>query len=87
MNDYLTFDKFITPVIIQILFWIGLAGIVVLSLWMIASGVPGGAMMGLIYLLLGPIIWRIYMELLLIMFKIREELYLIRKQGEARTNP
>ena len=86
MNEYLTFDKFITPVIIQILFWIGLACIVLLSLWAIVS-VPGGALVGLVYLLLGPIIWRIYMELLLVMFKIREELQLIRKQGEARSNP
>ncbi len=86
MNEYLTFDKFITPVIIQILFWIGLACIVLFSLWAIVS-VPGGAVVGLVYLLLGPIIWRIYMELLLVMFKIREELQLIRKQGEARSNP
>jgi hypothetical protein len=84
MNDYLTFDKFITPVIIQILFWLGLAGIVILALWMIVSGLPGGGVMGLIYLLLGPIFWRVYMELLLVMFKIHAELHLIRKQGESR---
>jgi len=81
MNDYLTFDKFITPVIIQILFWLGLATVVILGLLAIVNG---GAVQGLFLILLGPIIWRVYMELLLVMFKIREELYLIRKQGEGR---
>ena len=85
MNDYLTFDKFITPVIIQILFWVGLALIVIGSLWAIVS-VPGGGLVGLLYLLLGPILWRVYMELLLVMFKIRDELHLIRKQGEGRAS-
>lgn len=81
MNDYLTFDKFITPVIIQILFWLGLATVVILGLLAIVNG---AAVQGLFMILLGPIIWRVYMELLLVMFKIREELYLIRKQGETR---
>jgi hypothetical protein len=84
MNEYLTFDKFITPVIIQILFWLGLAGIVIFSLLAIANGGSQGALSGLLMLLIGPIIWRVYMEIILIMFKIHGELYLIRKQGEAR---
>lgn len=81
MNEYLTFDKFITPVIIQILFWLGLAGIIIFSLMAIVNGM---GLQGLIMLLLGPIMWRVYMEIILVMFKIREELYLIRKQGESR---
>lgn len=84
MNEYLTFDKFITPVIIQILFWLGLAGIVVMSLLMIVNVPGGGGIIGLVYLILGPIIWRVYCEILLVMFKILEELRLIRKQGESR---
>lgn len=84
MNEYLTFDKFITPVIIQILFWLGLAGIVIVSLLMIVNAPGGFAIYGLVYLILGPIIWRVYMEILLVMFKILEELRLIRKQGESR---
>jgi hypothetical protein len=85
MNEYLTFDRFITPVIIQILFWLGLAGIVVMALLLIVNSPGGGGgLIGLIYLVLGPIIWRVYCEILLVMFKILEELRLIRKQGEAR---
>jgi len=84
MNEYLTFDKFITPIIIQILFWLGLAGIVIMALFLIVSGVPGGGLMGILYLLLGPIFWRVYMEIILVLFKIHEELRLIRRQGESR---
>jgi Domain of unknown function (DUF4282) len=84
MNEYLTFDKFITPIIIQILFWLGLAGIVIMALFLIVSGVPGGGLMGILYLLLGPIFWRVYMEIILVLFKIHEELRMIRRQGESR---
>ncbi len=84
MNEYLTFDKFITPIIIQILFWLGLAGIVIMALFLIVSGVPSGGLMGILYLLLGPIFWRVYMEIVLVLFKIHEELRMIRRQGESR---
>jgi len=82
MNEYLTFDKFITPVIIQILFWILLALIVLGSLWTMTQ--YGGALSGLLGLLLGPVFLRVYTEILLVMFKILEELRLIRRQGETR---
>jgi hypothetical protein len=83
MNEYLTFDKFITPVIIQIIFWVMLALIVLGSLWTMTQ--YGGAITGLIALLLGPILLRVYMEILIVFFKILEELQDIRKQGENRS--
>lgn len=78
MNEYLTFDKFITPVIIQIIFWIGLAGIVIMALLAIVNG---AALQGLLVLIFGPIVLRIYTEILLVAFKMLEELQEIRKQG------
>jgi hypothetical protein len=78
MNEYLTFDKFITPVIIQIIFWIGLAGIVIMALLAIVNG---AALQGLLLLIFGPIVLRIYTEILLVAFKMLEELQEIRKQG------
>lgn len=78
MNEYLTFDKFITPVIIQIVFWIGLAGIVIMALLAIVNG---AALQGLLLLIFGPIVLRIYTEILLVAFKMLEELQEIRKQG------
>ena len=90
MNEYLTFDKFITPVIIQIIFWLGLAGIVILALIGIAASANNpygggfGVLVSLIYLLLGPIFWRMWCEIMLVMFRILDELRKIRLQGESR---
>ena len=81
MNEYLTFDKFITPVIIQILFWLGLAGMVIFGLLGIVNGM---ALQGLLTILIGPIIWRVYMETAARHVQNPRRAYTIRKQGEAR---
>jgi len=78
MNEYLTFDKFITPVIIQIIFWVGLAAIVILSLLSITQG---AGLYGLIMLIVGPVMLRVYTELLMVAFKMLECLQDIRKRG------
>lgn len=90
MNEYLTFEKFITPVIIQIVFWLGLAAIVLLALLGIVASAnsPYGGGLGVLisffYLLLGPIFWRMWCELMLVTFRILDELRKIRLQGESR---
>ena len=66
MNEYLTFRKMITPVIIQVIFWIGIACIVVGALMTMASSV----VTGLLILLFGPIALRVYCEILIVLFKI-----------------
>ena len=83
MNEYLTFRKFITPMIIQIIFWVGVVAIVLLSLMAIAAGLGsygGGQIVlgGLLYLVLGPLFWRIWCELMLIIFRIHDELHQMR---------
>ena len=80
MDDYLTFRKMITPIIIQILFWIGAVGALLWSLFLIFSGATtsyGGGrlvLIGLITLFLGPLIVRIYCELLILLFRINDTL-------------
>jgi len=70
MRDYLTFRKMITPAFIQVIFWIGVALIVFGSLFA-ASETPLG---GLGAIIIGLLVWRIYCELMLILFKIYERL-------------
>ena len=82
MNEYISFDKFVTPIIIQIVFWIGLAGIVLVSLTAI---VQGQGAQGLVLLLIGPVIWRVYTEILLVLFKIYEELREMNQKSPAKT--
>ena len=84
-NDFLKFDKMITPVIIKIIFWIGLVVSVIIALGMIISGLGspwGGGLQvltGLITLVLGPLMVRIYCELLIVIFKINDSLFEIKE--------
>ncbi len=79
MKDFLTFRKMITPMVIQVIFWIGVAACIVMGL----VGIIGGAIMrggagavlsGIFTLLIGPLMVRIYCELLIIFFRMNESL-------------
>ena len=80
MEDFLKFRKMITPVIIQVLFWVGVAGTVIAALVVMAMsfGSSGGGaaqfLGGLIMLVLGPVVVRIYCELLILFFRMNETL-------------
>lgn len=90
-KDFLTFDKMLTPIIIQVLFWIGVALSVLFGLSAIIGGMRssfgGGAtvFMGLVWLVLGPILTRVYCELLMVVFKIHGSLVEIKQS--LRENP
>lgn len=79
MNDYLLFRKMITPVIIQILFWVGIAGII------IAAFMSGHVLKGLGIIIFGPLVLRVYCELLMVMFRIHSSVEAIaeRKSGSG----
>ena len=83
-EDFLTFKKMITPIIIQILFWV-LAGLaIILGLVGILKGATssfgGGSQVlgGLLMLVLGPIAVRVYCEILIVIFRMNETLGEIR---------
>jgi hypothetical protein len=74
----------ITPVIIQIVFWVGVAVIVVASFSLMvaddeATGV--GPLAGIGLLLFGTLLWRVYCELLILFFRMNETLTDIRNNG------
>ena len=80
MDDFLKFRKMITPAIIQILFWVGVAVTVIGSLVTMAvsfgryGGGIGTFLGGLLMLVLGPVVVRIYCELLILFFRMNETL-------------
>ena len=74
MKEFLNFRQFITPVIIQILFWIGVAFCVIVGLVTMGNPSSGGVIGGLALIIFGPIFVRIYCELLILIFKIYERL-------------
>ena len=92
MQDFLSFKKFITPVFIQIIFWVGAAIIFIIGLVMVIKGADsyygGGSiiLLGLVYMIIGPFLWRIYCEILIIIFKIYEDVHELRNQKEPPTS-
>ena len=92
MQEFLSFDKMITPTLIKIIFYIGCALSVIAGIIMIISGVNsyygGGAQvfMGIVLLILGPFLTRIYCELLIVQFKMQEHLAHIRKTSDTNQN-
>ncbi|HLQ95140.1 MAG TPA: DUF4282 domain-containing protein [Pseudogracilibacillus sp.] len=88
MKSFLKFDKMVTPMIIQVLFWIGVAFsalgavfYVIFGLIMMFSGEDGEGFLGFfaiigafIGLIVGVLFSRIYCELLIVIFKILNKL-------------
>ena len=73
MNDYLKFDKFITPTFVQIIWWLGnLGALLFLFEGMGNDYVDKGPL--LLTFIAGVIAWRMYCELMLLFFKIYERL-------------
>lgn len=73
MNDWLTFDRFVTPKFITVFYWLLVAAAVLQGLIaMFAGGGLVGFLLGLVILVVGVIVARVFCELLIILFKIHE---------------
>ena len=86
MADFLAFRKFATPALVQIVFWIGT---LIFLIW--GSNVIAAAnsrwetnevmvWSGIAILALGPVVLRIAGELILVVFRINEQIEDLRKQ-------
>jgi hypothetical protein len=82
MDDFFSFRRMITPVIIQVLFWIFTAVAVIGGLALLFRG-GGATLAGLLWIVTGPLIARVYCEILIVIFRINETLTEIR----ANTRP
>src|SRR5699024_10383042 len=84
LSSFLYFDKMFTPSIIKIVFWICADLSVLMGLLMIIQGACayyGGRasiFMGLLTIVIGPFVVRIYCELLIIFFKMNETLHEVK---------
>ena len=79
LSDYLTFRAMITPIFIQVIFWLGVAAIVVMALIAMIAGISNGEagiaiLYGLLTIVVGPVVWRIYCELLIVFFRMLDML-------------
>ena len=75
-KDYANFRKMVTPLIIGVIFWIGVIACVLGAIGIMYTGYVGSAILILIFSILGVRIW---CEMLIIIFKIYEVLEDIKK--------
>jgi len=77
-KDFIAFRKFVTPAIMPVVFWVGVAIAVIMGIITIVEGARsafGGARLvtlGIITLFFGPVFVRILCELVMTFFKERE---------------
>ena len=74
IRDVFFFDKMIVPTIITFIYWLALAGCVIGGL----VTMMGDFLTGLAVLIIGPLLVRIYAELMMVLFKMNEALQEIR---------
>ncbi len=73
--EFFSFRQMVTPLIIQVLFWVGVAGSVVVGLAALGDSPLGG----LLIIVLGPLFVRIYCELLIVIFRIHDSLRTVER--------
>jgi hypothetical protein len=89
-SDFFGFEKLVTPVVIKIVYWIGIVAGVVFGIGgffvSIFQGSLTGGLMALVAMVLGLLLWRVMCELYIVIFgmfdrmgQIRDEL--ARQQG------
>jgi hypothetical protein len=88
-GEFLAFRKMITPVIIQIVFWVGvviciISGLVAIAAAMTPYGSGYTVIIGLLYIFIGPLLVRIYCELLILFFRMNESLTEIKNDLKRR---
>ena len=81
MGDFLAFRKMITPAVIQIIFWLGVIGCIIGGLGLLSGGDSmamvspvSPTVLGILVLTVGPLVIRVYCELLMVLFRIYESL-------------
>lgn len=91
IHDFLRFRKLITPLVIEVIFWlltVGLLGLGVISIVGADTDYPGGTaglVWGILMILLGPVFARIGCELVLVQFGIHRTLRGIRDVMQLRS--
>lgn len=88
MSDFWAFRKMITPVIIEILFWVGVIVCIIAGFILIGVGLKTNetqsVLSGVLLIILGPLGVRVYCEILIVFFRINETLTEIKHALEGR---
>lgn len=81
MNQLLTLNNMLTPKIVTVLYWIGIIGMIIMALSTLFgfgygayTGIGKRLITAVLILVFGCIMVRVYSELLIVIFKIHENL-------------
>ena len=74
LGNFFKFDRMITPSIIQIIFYIGIAVSAIISLGVMAIDLPSTIIPGIFLFLVLSLVMRVNCELIIVIFKIHETL-------------
>ena len=78
MGNFLRFKKMITPIIIQVAFWVAVVFCVLVGSTVLMKGMDRGRteeiISGVSLILLGPLAARVYCEILIVIFSIHDTL-------------
>ena len=88
VRDYLSFKRMITPKLVTVFFWVGTIISVVIGLGLFIVSLVNidskGILIGFLTMLLGPLVIRIYCEIIIVFFMINETLTDISKTLEQK---
>lgn len=82
MKDIFTFDSMLTPKIITFVYWLMLLATLVSGIGAMFTEYGGGFISGLFIIIGGAIGSRIWCELLIVLFKIHENLQKLANKAE-----
>ena len=85
MEDFLAFRRMVTPILVQILYW-ALTALAIIGglIFLIVGDGAAERVGGLLWMLLGPLVIRVYAEFIIIAFRINETLSEIRRELRER---
>ncbi|MFZ5448988.1 MAG: DUF4282 domain-containing protein [Thermodesulfobacteriota bacterium] len=94
MSDFWAFRTMVTPVIIQVIFWVGAliclftgAGMIIMGISGQQAGMGHYIWKGILLFILGPLGVRVYCEILIVFFRINETLTEIKHIVERPAPP
>jgi hypothetical protein len=81
-NEFLSFRRFVTPAVIQVVFWLMILANFVYSIYLMTFG-GWMILIGFIAIFLGSLMIRVYCELVMLLFRIYDSLRGIEGKGSG----
>jgi hypothetical protein len=80
LGDFLSFRYMITPPLVQVIYVVVTLIITIVGLVTMVSDAPGGGPLpGLLIIVFGNLVWRVYMEIVMLFFRINDGVQAIER--------